>query len=220
MPPSGVRITKPMQAVGTSRRRRPQQQRSRLTRGAILEAFVRILETEGHEACSLRRITDLAGVGLGSVYDYFPNKQALLAGYFRENSCALQEIIRRHLAYWRANPIGTDARRDAIDSLLAELYHPYASRPQLWKRLAVLEPQVTDSPHYARDAGEFIALWTEVGRMLGPSPESPGLDHRARTFHMALYGSLHYRLVCFPQLPLDEPFLRDLQAVGRLLLLS
>lgn len=216
----GVRIRQSMPVKTPSRRRRPQQQRSRLTRDAILEAFVRILEKEGHAACTMRRVTDLAGVGLGCFYDYFPSKHDLLAAYFRDNSRALQQTIRSHLTQWRTSENDTSAPQQRLDKLLQALYQPYASRSLLWKKLALLEPQVTSSPHYARDAGEFIALWVEAGQLLAPTFSMTLLADRARTFHMAIYGSLHYRLVCFPHLQLDQGFLQELQAIGRLLLLE
>lgn len=60
-------------------RREPRQERSRATVEAILEAAVRVLVREGYEGATTSRIAEVSGYGVGSLYDYFPNKEALLA---------------------------------------------------------------------------------------------------------------------------------------------
>lgn len=55
------------------------QERSRATVEAILEATAHILVREGYEALSTNRVAVAAGVSIGSLYQYFPNKEALIA---------------------------------------------------------------------------------------------------------------------------------------------
>lgn len=47
-------------------RRKPQQSRARMTQGALLESFVRLLDTQDYPDITIRDITELAGVGLGT----------------------------------------------------------------------------------------------------------------------------------------------------------
>lgn len=58
-------------------RRRPSQQRSRETVEWIVEAAARVFEREGLDATT-NRIAEEAGVSIGSLYQYFPDKHALL----------------------------------------------------------------------------------------------------------------------------------------------
>jgi len=58
-------------------RRRPVQQRSILTQEAILEAFVRLLVEKGYSSLTMRDIALVAGVGVGTLYEYFPGKDRL-----------------------------------------------------------------------------------------------------------------------------------------------
>lgn len=61
----------------TSTRREPRQQRSRQTVDAVLEAVRRVLKRQGADAITTNRVAEAAGVSIGSLYQYFPNKQAI-----------------------------------------------------------------------------------------------------------------------------------------------
>ena len=60
-------------------RKRPTQARAQRTYRAIVEAGARVLERHGYEALTTNRVAELAGVGIASLYEYFPNKHALTA---------------------------------------------------------------------------------------------------------------------------------------------
>ncbi len=51
---------------------------------AIQEACLQILEQEGPERLTTQRIADVAGINIASLYQYFPNKEAILADVFEE----------------------------------------------------------------------------------------------------------------------------------------
>lgn len=59
-------------------RKLPSQDRSREMVGRIVDAAGRILVAEGYERASTKRIAAVAGVSPGSVYQYFPNKEAIV----------------------------------------------------------------------------------------------------------------------------------------------
>ena len=62
----------------TFQRRRPKQSRSRATWEAILEAAAQILERDGPARFNTASVADRAGVSIGTLYQYFPDKQAIL----------------------------------------------------------------------------------------------------------------------------------------------
>ena len=59
-------------------RRTPRQERSQFTVDAIFEAVARIVATQGEGALTTNRIAEVAGVSVGSLYQYFPSKEAIL----------------------------------------------------------------------------------------------------------------------------------------------
>ena len=61
-----------------SPRKRPKQARSTQLVADILEAAIRVLMAEGAHRFTMARVAERAGVSVGSVYQYFPNKQAIL----------------------------------------------------------------------------------------------------------------------------------------------
>lgn len=70
-------------------RKVPRQQRSSATVEAILEAAARILERGGLDAFTTNAVAAMAGVSVGSLYQYFPGKEALLAELVRKSRAVL-----------------------------------------------------------------------------------------------------------------------------------
>jgi len=67
-------------------RKIPTQARSKRLVASILEATARILRDEGAEAASTNRVAKVAGVSVGSLYQYFPNKESLILALAQEHS--------------------------------------------------------------------------------------------------------------------------------------
>jgi len=79
-------------------RKRPLQTRSRETVAVILEATARILEAEGLEAANTNAIAARAGVSIGSVYQYFPDKSAIFAELIHKAEADLGDNLEMLLA--------------------------------------------------------------------------------------------------------------------------
>lgn len=74
-------------------RKKPRQERSRETVAAILEASARVFAEFGYAAGTTNRIAERAGVSIGSLYEYFPNKDALLVALMEAHVAEGQAIL-------------------------------------------------------------------------------------------------------------------------------
>jgi AcrR family transcriptional regulator len=78
----------------TSARKRPSQARSQVTVEAILDAAAQVFEARGYAAGTTNRIAQRAGVSIGSLYEYFPNKDAIVVALAeRELEREREEIL-------------------------------------------------------------------------------------------------------------------------------
>src|SRR3979490_2978925 len=85
----GVRIPASKEKPAAMRRR-PVQSRAYASSQALQEAFVRVLIEDGFEKTTVREVTAVAGVGIGTVYDYFGNMDELAALGFH---CRLSDCV-------------------------------------------------------------------------------------------------------------------------------
>lgn len=79
-------------------RKKPVQGRSRVTVDAILEAAARLFVRDGYPNTTTNRIAELAGVSVGSLYEYFPNKGSILLALLQRQFNGTQDLMREHLA--------------------------------------------------------------------------------------------------------------------------
>src|SRR5579859_209108 len=77
----------------TTSRKTPNQERAKVTVDSILEATSRILVRDGVSAASTNRIAKEAGVCIGSLYQYFPSKEALIAALVDRHYGAIEEMF-------------------------------------------------------------------------------------------------------------------------------
>ncbi|MEP6877046.1 MAG: TetR/AcrR family transcriptional regulator [Burkholderiales bacterium] len=81
----------------TSPRKAPRQSRSQATVTAILDGTARILIEQGFAAASTNAVADRAGVSVGSLYQYFPNKEALVSALRARHGDQMMAVIRHAL---------------------------------------------------------------------------------------------------------------------------
>jgi AcrR family transcriptional regulator len=79
--------------VPETRRRKPQQERSRRTVERIVDATARVLEREGDRAATTNRIAREAGVSPGSLYQYFEDRDDLLLAVTRRYVAGFEERV-------------------------------------------------------------------------------------------------------------------------------
>jgi AcrR family transcriptional regulator len=78
-------------------RRTPRQSRAVDTVEAIFEATARILQSEGRTGLNTNRVAELAGISIGTLYSYFPNKDAIVLAMARRETEAVRAAVEKAL---------------------------------------------------------------------------------------------------------------------------
>jgi AcrR family transcriptional regulator len=107
-------------------RKHPKQERSQATVEAILTATTRILTEQGYAQFTTNRVAELAGVSVGSLYQYFPNKEALIVALMEHHTNAMAQLAQQHLE-------GLEDRSvmDVLQQLIKAALAAHAVNPRL-----------------------------------------------------------------------------------------
>ncbi|MBX3492941.1 MAG: TetR/AcrR family transcriptional regulator [Parvibaculum sp.] len=146
-----MRAKKP-EKIPPGPRKAPKQARARATVEAIVEAAARILIEDGVEAFTTNRVAMRAGASVGSLYQYFPNKQALIRSLM-ERELRRGEALRPALLDDPATSLD-DGIAAAVDWHLAA----HGDDPDLRRALDVLAEDAVTPREWRR-----YAEWHESG---------------------------------------------------------
>ncbi|KQV79328.1 hypothetical protein ASD15_18490 [Massilia sp. Root351] len=136
-------MTDSSRAARQKPRRRPRQARSWATSLAVQEAFVRVLLARGYDGVTIREVAAVAGVGIGTFYEYFPNKEALAAVCLRMR---MKAVVTELAALAGADgPV-----HGLVDALLDRMVERFAGRAAEWQALLQLERRISTPEAYSR----------------------------------------------------------------------
>lgn len=148
-------------------RRSPVQERSRETVAAVLDAAAQVFERHGYAAGTTNRIAERAGVSIGSLYQYFPNKETILIA-----------LVERHMdeGYERLLPLAAELSdeppplREGLERLVATMVALHADAPGLHRVL--FEECPRSAPLQERfDAAQKMAVEV-IAAWLSSRPEA------------------------------------------------
>jgi AcrR family transcriptional regulator len=123
-------------------RKQPRQERSQATVEAILTATARILVKEGFDRASTNRIAEQAGVSIGSLYQYFPSKEALVTTLMQRHIDEISNLVSGAVERLSDAPIPA-AMREIVDLMICA----HAIDPQLHKVLMEQVPRIMHFSH-------------------------------------------------------------------------
>jgi|SRR3990167_2846038 len=145
-------------------RKRPMQSRSRALVEAVEQACLRILDEDGEETLTVARISEVSGVAVGSIYQYFPNKDAIITLlYERVLDQESEQLLRM-----RERLVGVPLK-SALREILANIIRVETRLFKLNKAFhlryhSALHLGMWRGPYHT--AGEFIeATWLPFLRM-------------------------------------------------------
>jgi AcrR family transcriptional regulator len=153
----------------TKPRKHASQERSRATVDALVEATARVLVREGFDKASTNRIAEVAGVSVGSLYQYYPGKEALVAAVIDRHNQEIMQVVHGALAEVASQPIEKAVRR-----LVAVAIEAHRIDPKLHRVLAEQIPRtgrLANVEAFNRDISALFRAYLE-----GHSDEIRAID--------------------------------------------
>ncbi|MDE1169335.1 MAG: TetR family transcriptional regulator [Pseudomonas sp.] len=181
------------QSARIASRKQPRQARSTELVAAILQAAIQVLAKEGATRFTTARVAEKAGVSIGSLYQYFPNKAAILFRLQSDEWLQTTQMLRRILEHLEQPPldrlralvhafIRSECEEAQVRGALNDAAPLYRDAPQAQEVRATgkqvfatfmlqLLPEVSET---TRSAASELILTTlsSVGRDFSASPRS------------------------------------------------
>lgn len=147
-------MSTPPQQQRTRPRKQPRQARAQHTVDSIVEASARILEQQGHGGFTTNAVAALAGTSIGTLYQYFPDKDALLGALIaRETSRFVEEVEA-------ATTVVTG--REALDRIIQAAVRHQMQRPGLARLLDYEEARLPLDADTQLVRARIMTLLTDI----------------------------------------------------------
>ncbi|MGP2441107.1 TetR/AcrR family transcriptional regulator [Streptomyces sp. JW3] len=187
---------------GLAPRKQPRQVRAELTRQRILDAAAHIFEEYGYAAGTTNRIAERARVSIGSLYQYYPNKDAILVELVTRHLEAGEASVARYLAEGLPESLEGILRvfvRAAVENHVAD--------PQL---LRVMAEEAPRAPELLAKVNAYEEERVRYGReLLERHPEVRVTDTEAAARLLVTTVELVVHKICSAPVPLETGRLED-----------
>jgi AcrR family transcriptional regulator len=194
--------------TSTNPRKLPTQDRSKETVEAILQATAIVLKREGYDRASTRRVAQVAGVSVGSLYQYFPNKESLVVALYNRHLRELISMFESRFEESVRAPLP-----EAVGGLVGASLRLHTLDPELHR---VLVEQI---PRSARPDPED-ALARRVEEMFRAFLEEREAEIRPKNLALAAFMVIeaveaitHVAVLERPEYLADEDFVEEISAL-------
>jgi len=140
-------------------RKQPKQERSRALVDAVVEATARVISSDGVDRLTTNRVAEVAGVSVGSLYQYFSDKTSLVEAARGQYDRDFEERIRGLLSRLADLPV-----REAVSEWVELMVRIHAENPTLHNGLAAEVPEDARAPMLELFAGFLAARPHEIRR--------------------------------------------------------
>ena len=169
------------------------QARSKFTVQAIYDAFVRIWRTDGWAGVTTRAVALETGISVGTFYDFFPDKEALLSGYVRH--CV--EALLARIEAEAITPQGLDAAERIGRLVRITCNARLDGLPVFDHEMLMLEHRIAEPKHHRRVYDELAAAWARTFAAchdLQPPPSPAAVQ----AMLLVCWGARRYHLLVQP----------------------
>lgn len=182
--------------VRTTPRKKPRQDRSRATVDAILEAAAQVLVEVGYDRTSTNRVARRAGVSIGSLYQYFPNKEALVGELVDRYSAEMTGLVVEELQRLADAPPPQAAR-----ALVTRMVDAKQARPLLSKVLREQVPRVGRMQRYEQNLERLVEATARYMTRWAVDIRQRDIETAALLAVLAVDACTHIGLTRKPPLP-------------------
>lgn len=194
-------------------RKQPVQARARATTEALIEATLQILVRQGYRQLTTTRVAARAGVSVGTLYQYFPDKRSLVTALKVRYFGLLVQSVGAAVAAGAegaSEPSPHPSIDDSIEALLRRALQALVGvkRAHLELTLALREPmaELGGQSFVHETLGQFAALLAPA--LARAYPGLPQVERRALVLVAAIEGALSYAVFEQPAW-LEQPWLVD-----------
>lgn len=188
-------------------RRKPRQSRAKLTQEALQESFVRLLHERPANQITIREITELAGVGLGTFYEYFSKKEDLIALtihlHVKQNAESLKTYAQSLIQL--STNLGLP---DYLQQVIHFQIEQIQAQQFLWSQVFLLERQISDIESYRKSYTMMVQMWQSI---LQPCiTEDEQLKQMALNMQRICYGFVSQTLLIHPNFQIWDKLEADI----------
>jgi len=177
-------------------RRKPRQSRAKITQEALMESFVRLLHECPAHKITIREITDIAGVGLGTFYEYFSKKEDLIALVIHQHVKNHAEVLKSyaHNRYeLSTNLMFEEYLQQVIHFQLQEIQ----AQQFLWAQSFLLERQISSIKTYQKSYAMMVYMWRSILEHFVQDAEK--LGRMSLNIQRVCYGFISQTLLIEPE---------------------
>lgn len=193
-------------------RRLPVQQRSKETVNAVLTAAAQVFEERGYTGGTTNRIAEAAGVSIGTLYQYFPSKEALAVALLERHIDETQRQMREWVGHMLAE---RHTLHGALEDYIGGMLDVHVQRPRL-QHILLEETPLPDHVHRLLLDAEHTLAKTMAGLLRTyPDVQRPNLEHAAYIV-IRTAEALTHRFAAHPDDPIISRQLLQVELVTML----
>jgi AcrR family transcriptional regulator len=198
-----ARVVRPHPQIQLTPRRLPGQGRSQVLVDSLLEATATVLLRDGFDDATTTEIARVAGVSVGSLYQYFPNKESLATALYERTEGEALDYVAENLL--EGGELGLE---DACHLIVLALVKIYADDRALWSMLLGVLPKIGGERKRAAVEARWHDLFRGMIAARGAEVRSGRLELGPMLVRRALAGTLE-PLVCGQHELLERDALKD-----------
>ncbi len=183
-------------AVDTAvlQRRVPLQQRGHQTLDQILQAAAQVIDAEGLDKLTTKRIAVEAGLSVGTVYEYFPNKEAVLLALVGQ----WFDLVLQTLEEYHPRKTGTRDILRYLEESIGAVRQVYVDQPALGAMLAALQAMPTLRERVEQHDQRVIANMVDALQVVAPGVAVDHLKVASRSIVLITHELITESLVRDP----------------------